>query len=91
MVKKRTEIKKIISEYQARLQALGIEVSRIILYGFYAQRRAREYSDIDIAVISPTILPRIPLPPVPSPPDLPLSETRDLVNDAGMKGNIRAY
>ena len=54
MVKKRTEIKKIISEYQARLQALGIEVSRIILYGSYAQRRAREYSDIDIAVISPT-------------------------------------
>ncbi len=32
-----------------------------------------------------------PLPPGPSPPNLPLSETRDLLNDAGMKGNIRAY
>jgi len=54
MVKKRREIRKIISEYIGGLQALGIEVSRIILYGSYAKGKPKEYSDIDIAVVSPT-------------------------------------
>ena len=52
MVKKRREIKKIISRYRAGLEALGINVSQIILYGSYAKNRAKEYSDIDIAVVS---------------------------------------
>ena len=54
MVKKRREIKKIILEYIGRLQALGIEVSQIILYGSYARGKPEESSDIDIAVVSPT-------------------------------------
>jgi len=53
MVKKRAQIKKIISKYQTRLNDLGIEVSQIILYGSYAKGKAKDYSDIDVAVVSP--------------------------------------
>jgi predicted nucleotidyltransferase len=53
MVKKRAQIKKIISKYQTRLNDLGIEVSQIILYGSYAKGIAKDYSDIDVAVVSP--------------------------------------
>ncbi len=52
MVKKRREIKKIVSRYKESLETLGIKVSQIILYGSYARNRAKEYSDIDIAVVS---------------------------------------
>ncbi len=54
MVKKRREIKGIISRYTDKLQSLGIDVFQIILYGSYAKRKSGEYSDIDIAVVSPT-------------------------------------
>ena len=54
MVKKRPQIKKIISKYQRKLEELGIEVSKIILYGSYAGGRPKEYSDIDIIIVSPT-------------------------------------
>ena len=54
MVKKRPQIKKIISKYQMKLEELGIEVSKIILYGSYAGGRPKEYSDIDIIIVSPT-------------------------------------
>ena len=54
MVKKRSQIKKIISKYQTKLEELGIEVSKIILYGSYAGGRPKEYSDIDIIIVSPT-------------------------------------
>ena len=53
MVKKRPEIKKIIAKYKEQLEKLGIDVSQIILYGSYAKGKPKEYSDIDIAVISP--------------------------------------
>jgi len=54
MVKKRAQIKKIISAYRSRLQDLGIEVSQIILYGSYAKGKPKHYSDIDVAVVSST-------------------------------------
>jgi len=54
MVKKRYEIEKIIMQYLNRLRMLGIEVSQIILYGSYAKGKPKEYSDIDIAVVSPS-------------------------------------
>ena len=53
MVKKRQEIKKIILRYKSELDKLGIDVSQIILYGSYAKGRPLEYSDIDVAVVSP--------------------------------------
>jgi len=52
VVKKKREIKKIIAQYEDSLETLGIRVSKIILYGSYARNRAKEYSDIDIAVVS---------------------------------------
>jgi len=54
MVKKRQEIKRIIAQFTKRLGELGVEVSQIILYGSYAKGKPKEYSDIDIAVISPS-------------------------------------
>lgn len=53
MVKKRREIKEIIARYIGELDKLGIEVSQVILYGSYAKGTQMEYSDIDVAVISP--------------------------------------
>ncbi|MEK6777389.1 MAG: nucleotidyltransferase domain-containing protein [bacterium] len=53
MVKKRHEIKKIIARYISELEKLGIVVSQIILYGSYAKGTPKEYSDIDVAVVSP--------------------------------------
>lgn len=54
MVKKRPEIKEAIGRYINRLQDLGVEVSQVILYGSYAKGAYKEYSDLDIAVVSPT-------------------------------------
>jgi hypothetical protein len=54
MVKKRREIKGIVTQFARRLGELGVDVSQIILYGSYAKGKPKEYSDIDIAVVSPT-------------------------------------
>ena len=54
MVKKRREIKRIIAQFTRRLGELGVEVSQIILYGSYAKGKPKEFSDIDIAVVSST-------------------------------------
>jgi hypothetical protein len=54
MVKKRREIKGIVIQFARRLGELGVEVSQIILYGSYAKGKPKDYSDIDIAVVSPT-------------------------------------
>ena len=53
MVKERRDIKEIIARYIGELDKLGIEVSQVILYGSYANGKHSEYSDIDVAVISP--------------------------------------
>ncbi|MBI4681661.1 MAG: nucleotidyltransferase domain-containing protein [Nitrospirae bacterium] len=50
----RTEIKKLIKTLAAELERNKIKVSKIILYGSYARGNPRNYSDIDIAIISPT-------------------------------------
>ena len=54
MVKKRREIKEIVIQFARRLGELGVDVSQIILYGSYAKGKPKDYSDIDIAVVSPT-------------------------------------
>ena len=46
------EIYNIITAYKHKLEALGIKVRSIILYGSYASGNAKEDSDIDLAVIS---------------------------------------
>lgn len=54
MVKKKQEIENIIERYIQKLKQLGVEVSQVILYGSYAKGKPKEYSDIDIAVVSPS-------------------------------------
>lgn len=54
MVKKRREIEKIIERYVNELRRLGVDVSEVILYGSYGKGNPRDYSDIDLAVVSPT-------------------------------------
>ena len=42
----------IINEYRDRLESLGVEVKKIILYGSYASGTARKDSDLDLVVVS---------------------------------------
>lgn len=49
-----TEIKKLVKTLAAELERNRIKVSKIILYGSYAKGNPRDYSDIDIAIISPS-------------------------------------
>ena len=53
MAKTRQEVKKIILQFVAELQKLGLEVSQVILFGSYAKGQPKDYSDIDVAVVSP--------------------------------------
>ncbi|MFN3396573.1 MAG: nucleotidyltransferase domain-containing protein [Thermodesulfovibrionales bacterium] len=52
MVKKRSEIKKIVERDIAELKKYNIDISAVFLYGSYAKGKQKEDSDIDIAVIS---------------------------------------
>lgn len=42
----------IIKDYRKALEGIGIKVERIVLYGSYASHSFREFSDIDLVVIS---------------------------------------
>jgi predicted nucleotidyltransferase len=53
MAETRRQITTLIRRYVAALEARGIPVERVILYGSHATGHAQEWSDIDIAVISP--------------------------------------
>lgn len=48
-----TEVRKIAWEFAAILETNRIKVGRLILYGSYARGNPRDFSDIDLAVISP--------------------------------------
>lgn len=49
----RAEIRKIVKELVFSLSLNKIPVDKIILYGSYARGNPRDFSDIDIAIISP--------------------------------------
>jgi uncharacterized protein len=53
MAETRRQITTLIRRYVAALEARGIPVERVILFGSHAAGHAQEWSDIDIAVISP--------------------------------------
>jgi predicted nucleotidyltransferase len=53
MSETRRQITTLIRRYVAALEARGIPVERVILFGSHAAGRPQEWSDIDIAVISP--------------------------------------
>ncbi len=46
------KITKTLEKFKSALQAQGIKVSRIILFGSCASTKAQEDSDIDVAVLS---------------------------------------
>lgn len=46
------KITKTLKEFKSALEAEGIKVKRIILFGSYVRGRARRESDIDVAIIS---------------------------------------
>ncbi len=54
MVKQFDEIKNIVWQYVENLTR-HLRVDRVILYGSYAEGRANEHSDIDLAIISPDV------------------------------------
>ena len=54
MAQPRRQIIALIQRYVTALEARGIPVERVILFGSHASGRARIWSDIDLAVISPT-------------------------------------
>jgi len=53
MAQTRRQITTLIRRYVAALEARGIAVERVILFGSYASGHPDEWSDIDIAIISP--------------------------------------
>jgi uncharacterized protein len=53
MAETRRQITAVIRRYVAALEVRGISVERVILFGSHAAGHPHEYSDIDIAVISP--------------------------------------
>lgn len=46
--------------YYIKALTKAIEVDKIILFGSYATGKPHEYSDIDIALVSPELYPRVP-------------------------------
>jgi uncharacterized protein len=53
MSETRRQITTLVRRYIAALEARGISVERVFLFGSHAARHPQEWSDIDIAVISP--------------------------------------
>ena len=53
MAQTRRQITTLIRRYIAALEARGIPVERVILFGSHASGHPDEWSDIDVAVISP--------------------------------------
>ena len=52
MVKTRHEIERVINKYKSALSALGVTAERVILFGSYATGKAKEFSDIDLLIVS---------------------------------------
>jgi len=49
-----SEVERAIRELARILKVKKIKISRLILYGSYARGKQRNFSDIDLAIISPT-------------------------------------
>ena len=53
MVKKRPQINALVKQYIENLEGRGIRVQTVVLFGSYAHNRARDGSDIDLAIVAP--------------------------------------
>lgn len=54
MVTQASNLKKAIKKFQLKLKEKGIAIHRIYLYGSHANGHPSRFSDIDLAVISPS-------------------------------------
>lgn len=54
MVKGINEIKALVFQYVENLKG-KLRIEKVILFGSYAEGRANEHSDIDLAIISPDV------------------------------------
>jgi uncharacterized protein len=61
MVRKKNEVVKILNAYKAVLKEHGVRVTRMFLYGSYAQGNPKSYSDIDVVIVSPDLAKFSPL------------------------------
>lgn len=52
MAKRTPELKRIVRRYHAQIEKMGIQPTRILLYGSQAAGAPREGSDIDLIIIS---------------------------------------
>jgi len=52
MVRTRTQIKSLVNQYIRNLEARGVRVQTVVLFGSYARNNAHTGSDIDLAVIA---------------------------------------
>lgn len=53
MAKTTSNVKEIVEKYRSQLIRMGIQPSRILLYGSQVNGKAGEGSDIDLIIISP--------------------------------------
>ncbi|MEK7448458.1 MAG: nucleotidyltransferase domain-containing protein [Planctomycetota bacterium] len=53
MVVKSNSVLKIVRKYIRELERNGFKITKAFLFGSYAKGRAHEWSDIDIALVSP--------------------------------------
>lgn len=53
MVRTRSQIKRLVTQYVQNLEERGIRVQTVVLFGSYARNAAHVGSDIDLAVIAP--------------------------------------
>ena len=53
MVRTRSQIRTLVNQYVRNLEARGIRVQTVVLFGSYARNAAHFGSDIDLAVIAP--------------------------------------
>ena len=53
MVRTRTQVKSLVKQYSQNLEARGVRVQTVVLFGSYARLDAHTGSDIDLAVIAP--------------------------------------
>lgn len=51
--KLKQEVEKAVREYRETLQSAGLKVDELVVFGSQAKGTAHEWSDIDVAVVSP--------------------------------------
>ena len=54
-------VEKAVKDYAEVLEKDGLLIKKVILYGSYAKKKARKWSDIDVCVISPNFKNKDPL------------------------------